>query len=85
MNITICIDSLIFEGVELPAGKRSAVRVAVETELGRLLSAGGLMPQLLSGGMLPRVSAPSILLNPAHSPAEMGGQIARAIYGGIGK
>jgi hypothetical protein len=61
------------------------LKAAVETELARLLTEGGLAPQLSSGGALPRVASPAIQLNSGHGPTELGRQIACAVYGGIGK
>lgn len=85
MNVNLHIERLILDGVEIGPGQRYLLHSSVQTELTRLLSAGGLAAQLTSGGALPKVASPAIQLNSGHGPAELGRQIAGAVYGGIGK
>ncbi|HEV7890892.1 MAG TPA: hypothetical protein VGP08_09645 [Pyrinomonadaceae bacterium] len=85
MNVNLNIERLVLEGFRLRPGEHLLVRAAVERELSRLLSERGVSPQLLSGGALPRLAAVDMRLNGGESPRQVGTQIARALYGGIGK
>jgi hypothetical protein len=85
MNIDLHIERLILEGVDLAPGQRPGLQAAVESELTRLLTEGGLAPQLTAGGALHRVTTPAIRLDRGNGPATLGHQIAGAVYGGIGK
>ena len=85
MNVNLNIERLVLEGFQLRPGEHALVGAAVERELTRLLTERGLSPQLLSGGALPRLTASDMRLNGGESPRQVGTQIARALYGGIGK
>ena len=85
MNIQLHIERLILDGVTLGPGQRVLVQAAVEAELTRLLAANGLDPTLATGGALPRVQANSIHLAAPSQPANLGNQIAGAVYSGIGQ
>lgn len=85
MNVDVRIERLVLDGVALPPAQRPALRAAVEAELARLLAAGGLSPALRAGGTVPRAPGGAIeLVRDAH-PAQLGRQIARAVYGGLGR
>jgi hypothetical protein len=84
MNITVHVERLILEGLPIPPDQHLRVRVAVETELARLLSADGLSASLLSGGTWSCVPSNSIELTNVGTPVRLGQQIARAVYRGIG-
>jgi len=85
MNIVLHIERLILDGIPLEAGSAARLQGAVESELGRLLAAGGLSAQLQNGGALPSVQAVSIQLATQADPQQLGGQIAQAVYRGVGK
>ena len=85
MNINVHIERLVLEGLELGPGQGELVRAAVVAELTRLLTAGGLGAQLQSDAALPSVRADALHLEPAGGPAQIGQQIAQAVYGGIGE
>ena len=85
MNIHLHIEQLVLDGMDIAHGQRPLLQAAVEAELIRLLSTGGMSPQLTGGVALPRVASPAIQLNAAAGPAEIGRQIAGSVYGGIGK
>jgi hypothetical protein len=82
-NIHFHIDRLIFDGISLPHSQRTLLQAAVEAELSRLLTAGGLGSEWQSGGAVPSVSAPAIQLSPGGNPTQWGQQIAHAVYRGI--
>ena len=85
MNVNLNIERLVLEGFQLRPGEHALVGAAIERELSRLLSERGVSPQLLSGGALPRLDAGDMRLNGGETPRQVGKQIARALYGGIGK
>ncbi len=82
MNIRLHIDRLVLNGLDMPANSDGVIRIAVEHEIARLLSAGGLAPSLATGTAVPSVRAPEI--NGIGTPAQIGTAIARSVYGGIG-
>lgn len=85
MNVNLNIERLVLEGFQLRPGEHVLVGAAVEQELTRLLSERGLSTQMLSGGALPRLTADDVRLTGGESPRQVGTQIARALYGGIGR
>jgi hypothetical protein len=85
MNINIHIERLILDGLPIAHNQGPLVQAAVEAELAQLLAADGLGPSLQAGGALYRIPAGSIQLASDGNPNTLGQQIARAVYGGIGK
>src|SRR5262245_17071343 len=85
VNIEVHIERLILDGLAVEANRRGEVQAAVEAELTRLLSSGGLSPHLLVGGMMPSVPATSIQLTPHYKPIDLGRHIAGGVHGAIGK
>ena len=85
MNVNLNIERLVLEGFSLRPGEHALVRAAVERELSRLLTERGVSPQLLSGGAFPQLTASDMRLNGGETPRQVGAQIARALYGGIGR
>jgi hypothetical protein len=84
MNINVNIERLILDGVSVSHAQRPLLQAAVEAELGRLLSEGGLGTELRSGSALPSVPATPIQLSPDGNPTQWGQQIAQSVYRGIG-
>ena len=85
MNINLHIERLILDGLPLAPAHGAQVQAAIEAELSRLLTAGGLHASLQSGVALPGVRADALQLNADSSPKQIGRQIARSVYGGIGQ
>jgi hypothetical protein len=83
-RIRVMIDRLVLDGLPLERAQGPAVKAAVEAELSRLLAEGGIDRGLALGGAVPSVSADSIKLA-GGGPAQVGMQIARSVYGGIGR
>jgi hypothetical protein len=78
MNINVSIERLVLDGLPMNRTQGALVQVAVETELARLLAEHGLSH--LSAGAVPRLSANSIQVTRDSKPAQLGNQIAQAIY-----
>ncbi|SEO73192.1 hypothetical protein [Nitrosovibrio sp. Nv6] len=85
MNINLHIDRLILDGVTIPHHQRRLLQASMEAELARLLSKGGVLTGLKNGGAIPQVPAKAIQLSASVTPVQLGRQIARSVYGGIGK
>lgn len=84
MNINLHIERLVLNGLEIPPEQRPVLQAAVETELSRLLTEGGLSPRLAQGIAVPRLSVQDIQTTRANNPTQLGHQIAQSVYGGIG-
>lgn len=85
MNVNLHIERLVLEGINLAPHEHGLLQAAVEAELGRLLSAGGVSQELAGGVALPSLRAGNIQLGNRTGPAQLGQQIAQAVYGGIGR
>lgn len=87
MNVTIQIDRLILEGINLTPAQTPLLQAAVESELARLVAAGGLASSLRTGGAMAYVPAALLQLagDNQHDPTALGQQIAQSVYGGLGR
>ena len=85
MNINLHIEWLVLDGLPIGHSQGSLVKAAVEAEFTRLLIENGLAPNFQSGGAVPSVKADGIQVTNDGSPVDLGQQIARVVYGGIGK
>jgi len=84
MNINLHIERLVLEGLNISPGQGEQVKAVVEAELTRLLGDGGLSDVLQSGGAFQRGITGGIEVANNESPAQLGEQIAGAIYEGTG-
>jgi len=84
VKIRLKIERLILDGLPVAHAQGPLVRAAVETELTRLLAAGGVSRELRAGSAVPGVRGGDIRVDQASRPAGLGKQIAGAVYGGIG-
>jgi hypothetical protein len=84
-DISMHIDRLVLDGIDLPAEQHSAFQAALVAELTRLLAEGGLDHSLAAGGAFYRAPAAEIRLAGPAGPAVMGRQVAQSVYGGIGE
>jgi hypothetical protein len=85
VNIQLHIERLILEGLPLEPGQRQALQAAIESELTRLLTDGGLAASFTNGSALPHLRTGDLHLTTPMEPAHLGGQIAHAVYGGLGQ
>lgn len=83
-DIHLYIERLILDGLPVDRIQAPNVQMAVKAELTRLLVENGLAPNLQAGGAVPSVRANAIQLTAGSAPTQMGTQIARSIYSGIG-
>jgi hypothetical protein len=84
MKISIHIERLVLDGIDIARRERPLLQSAVEAELARLIAAGGLSPDLISGGAMPSVNAGDLQMTGDNNPTQLGHQIAQSVYGGIG-
>ena len=84
MNINLHIERLVLDGLNLGPGQGAQVKDAVEAELSRLLTEGGIAPEL-QGGTPRNLHTGSIRLASDANPQQIGRQIAGAVYGAIGQ
>jgi hypothetical protein len=85
MRINLHIERLILDGIAVPANQQRVLQAALEAELSQSLADGGLAPSLLASGALPFVQGGGMQLPNQASPADLGQQIAQAVYGGLGR
>jgi hypothetical protein len=85
LKINIQIERLILHGIRVAPHQHKLLQAAVESELARLMSAGGLNQELAAGVAVPSVNAATMQLSSAAGPARMGQGIARSVYGGLGQ
>ena len=83
-SIRLHIERLILDGLPIDRSQASDLQAAVEAELARLLTENGLGAHWQAGGAVPSVPASAVQLAQGSSPAEIGAQIARSVYSGIG-
>lgn len=84
MNINLHIDRLILDGLDYGHDQRPLLQAAVQTELGRLLTAGGLSNEIANAGAIPRVAGQAIEVRQQNGPHDTGRRIAASVYGAIG-
>ncbi|HBB87631.1 MAG TPA: hypothetical protein DC047_08465 [Blastocatellia bacterium] len=84
MNIELHIERMVLDGLQVAPRDRAHLQAAVENELARLLAAGGLRSELLSGGAMRSLGAGEIQVTNNMSPLRLGNRIAQAVHGGVG-
>jgi hypothetical protein len=84
MNIELHIERLILDGLPLSHGQRVDLQAAVEAELTRLLTTGGLRSELLSGVLVRSLDGGEIQFANMRTPSQLGSHIAQAVHKGIG-
>jgi hypothetical protein len=84
MNINLHIERLILDGVPIE-GDILSLRMAIETELTRLLAQSGVAPGLQTATVLSSLRADAIQLSSENRAAALGRQIAGSVHTGITK
>jgi hypothetical protein len=85
MKVSLHIERLVLDGLPIERAQGPTVKAAVEAELSRLIADGGISSEMMAGGAVPSVSTDSIQTARGASPANIGRQIARSVYGGLGR
>jgi hypothetical protein len=84
MNINLHIERLILHGLPASHAQGPVIGAAVQTELTRLLRNGGPGLDLQSNAAWPAMPVSTVQLA-SGEPAQVGQQIAHAVYQGIGQ
>jgi hypothetical protein len=84
MKIHLHVERLVLDGLPVTSNESAYVQAAVESELERLLTEGGLSHELQRGITVPGVRAGSLQFGEAQHAAGLGHGIARAVHEGIG-
>ena len=79
MNLEMEIEDLVLHG--FPGMDKDRIARAVQMELERLITEGGVPASLQEGGDIARLEGGSFQVAPDLSAEEVGAQVARAIYG----
>ncbi|MDJ0662599.1 MAG: hypothetical protein QNJ42_24405 [Crocosphaera sp.] len=79
MTITINLDQIILEGIDIPPSQRPRLRVVVEEELSRLLQEKGIPRQLYQKTAIAGFSA-TVKVTKGKKTEEIGREIAQSIY-----
>jgi hypothetical protein len=82
MSIRIHIERVVLEGIA--SDQARGVRKAMESELTRLLGAGGLSGELRRGGAVPKLTGGTIAIGGRRHNQRLGTQLAGAVYHGLG-
>lgn len=82
-NIELHIEELVLHGFGM--GDRYRISEAVEGELTRLFATGDLPQSLSKGGEIERMDGGVFNVTRGSKPEVMGTQVAKVIYGGMGK
>lgn len=85
MNVRLHIEHLVLDGLPVSHAQGEQVKAAVEAELGRLLSKGGVSQELASGAALRDVKASAVQSPRGISPMQLGTQIAQSVFAGVRK
>jgi hypothetical protein len=85
MNVNLHVERLILDGMDIPSRQQPAFQEAVIMELTRLITEGSLQLRLEADSAIHEMPAGTVQLSNGNEPTELGQQIARAVYGGIGQ
>ena len=83
MKINVQIERLVLEGINVAPHQHPLLQAAVEGELTRLLSEGGINEGLTGGGSRPSMRGAPIQLGSDGKPDGIGHQIAVSVHKGI--
>jgi uncharacterized membrane protein len=83
MNINLHIERVILDGLPIARHQAPQIQAAIEAELSRLLASGGLDAGFLATGAVPHLSVGDMQLQSGSDSAQLGAQIASALYGGL--
>jgi hypothetical protein len=80
-GLDLQIEELVLHG--FPVAERYRIGAAVEAELARLFAERGVPPLLAQGGEVGYLDGGSFSAAPGLRAEVVGGQVARALYGGL--
>ena len=80
-GVDLHIEELVLHGFN--PGDRYRIGAAVEAELARLFAERAVSPSLARGGEMTTLDGGSFHVAPGAGPEGVGGQVARAVHGGL--
>ena len=83
MTLTVHVEQLVLDGIDLSPGGGVPLRLALQAELARLLASGGLPSSLHRGAALESLPGDNVTFEAAEKPSSMGRSIAHAVNGGL--
>lgn len=83
-EVRISIGRLTLDGFELDAADAARVKRALAAEVTRLLGTGPLPPGLVQGRSSASLSRRPLRIAVWRDPGDLGGQVGRALVGGLG-
>jgi hypothetical protein len=83
VKLKVHVERLVLDGVDLAPGGKEPFRLAMRTELERLLISRGLPPSLQGGAALETLKGDPISTADGARPQSLGTSIALAIHGGL--
>lgn len=89
MNVEVRIERLVLDGLPLRPGERAALAGALGDELRLLVETRGVPAELMSGGAVPRLTAPLAAAapgtdTPGGTGSPLGRAIARSVFTSLG-
>ncbi len=84
MNVELHIERLVLDGLPVRPGDRAALAGWLGYELRWLIKTGGVPPDLMGGGAVPRLTAPPAAISPTAAAGPLGRAIARSVYTSFG-
>jgi len=81
MSITLHIETLVLDGLELSRAQAERLRLTLTAELTSLLSAGELQPVLQASQA--RLEAPALALHASGAPELLGAQLAGSVFASL--
>jgi hypothetical protein len=85
VSITLHIERLVLDAIDLPPAERALLGAIVETELARLLADRGPSRRLTAAAHVPRLDAPAIGIPQTPGGAALGVRVAAALAEGLGR
>ena len=82
-TVHVQVGRMILDGFNLPSGGDRLVKVAFEQEMARLFAAEEIPTLLRSGGARRELPGGALSISAWQDPADLGRQIARALYEGM--
>ena len=84
MSITVHIERLVLDGLDLDARQGSRMAASVEQALTRLLAADHALPSFEGARAVAAVDGGAIEVGDRATPGDVGGRIAGAVHHGLG-
>ena len=82
--IHLHIERIVLEGLPISSHSQELLKTALEAELSRQMATGDIPSTFLQEGAISHVAGGSLQVQSETNPAQLGMQIAQAIYASVG-